>query len=548
MPYGVIHTKAAGPVPITSGWSTLKLGAGGQLSSIDINPDGTKIIRADTYGCYIWDAAAVSPGNGGGFGLWRQMVTRQSIPSGNRQLYRNAGGGGWEIRICPNDTNRFYMAHSDGNIYRTDDKGANWTLLGTLPGGPYPMIGNDGTSKFCNYKMAVDPNNHDKVFVATPMNGIFVSTNAGASWTQVSVGGAVNPAFGLHTNTIGTVSNSQTISAGSKTLVTPNWFWYAGQRFLMWQTSNPLNQMQCTVTGSSGGTNATVTVGANSIHGSGTISDWTFGYDNGNGENLSNCIVMVDSSTMYVSAFGIGVWKSTDGGSTWTYLNSTGMPTLVTKLRVDSAGKLWASEGYPNLKVWTYSGTTWTKQGGGGLDGFVGAFIAINPANANQIFLGDSASWWYSGDGGTTWNNRMSGASTRTATDIPYLATIVPFTVSNAVWGSDNIIYISDGVGVWKLLPADLVAACTAGYSHPPVASMSVGIEQLVVNWIISPPGGNPLVACMDRAAFTISDQTKYPSQLRRYSFQYLRYYTGIFDGLDIKRSNENHSSRWAKL
>ena len=41
---------------------------------------------------------------------------------------------------------------------------------------------------------------------------------------------------------------------------------------------------------------------------------------------------------------------------------------------------------------------------------------------------------------------------------------------------------------------------------------MSVGIENLVANEIIVPPGGNPVLASWDRPFFYISDPNTYPS------------------------------------
>ena len=39
-------------------WKPLRIGAGGYLTGMDISPDGsTRIVRADTYGAYIWNAA-----------------------------------------------------------------------------------------------------------------------------------------------------------------------------------------------------------------------------------------------------------------------------------------------------------------------------------------------------------------------------------------------------------------------------------------------------------------------------------------------------------
>ena len=40
----------------------------------------------------------------------------------------------------------------------------------------------------------------------------------------------------------------------------------------------------------------------------------------------------------------------------------------------------------------------------------------------------------------------------------------------------------------------------------------SVGIEQLVANQIIVPPGGKPVVASWDRPFFYVSDPNAYPS------------------------------------
>ena len=40
----------------------------------------------------------------------------------------------------------------------------------------------------------------------------------------------------------------------------------------------------------------------------------------------------------------------------------------------------------------------------------------------------------------------------------------------------------------------------------------SLGIEQLVANEIIVPPGGNPVVASWDRPFFYISNENSYPS------------------------------------
>ena len=410
------------PQPIEStGWQTFKLGAGGQLSSIDITADGTKVIRADTLGCYWYDTAAPNPGNAGGTGCWQQLVSEATLPT--PEMYRNAGGGGWEIRIAPSLTTRFYMYHGgDSKIYRTDDRGKSWTTCGALPGGPYYVAANDGTSKFVNYKMAVDPDNADKVIVATPKNGIFVSADAGVSWAAIA-----------------------DVAPGSA-------------------------------------------------------------FPGSAGEYAGNTIAFVDSALVYAGTYGVGVYQSSDGGASWTLLDSANMPVKPGKLRVDSNGVLYVAD-WSDYSLWKYDGTAWVNVHAG-LTGHVGFGVAINPANPLQMFTGDSGSWYYSIDGGANWSYNMTGPNTKTDTDIPYLGTIIPFTVSNVVWGPDDIIYIADGVGVWQLRPADIPMT---SYNHPPLTSISIGIEQLVVNWIQSKPSNSLQIICMDRGVFVVDDQSKYP-------------------------------------
>src|SRR5262249_28553966 len=51
-------------------WQTLKVGAGGFLTGMDIAPNDTMVVRADTYGAYIWNGTQ-----------WQQLVTSTSMPA-----------------------------------------------------------------------------------------------------------------------------------------------------------------------------------------------------------------------------------------------------------------------------------------------------------------------------------------------------------------------------------------------------------------------------------------------------------------------------------
>src|SRR5205823_6069132 len=124
-------TVVVDPVPANN-WQTLKVGAGGYLTGIDIAPDGTMVVRTDTYGAYVWNGSQ-----------WQQLVTSTSMPAANVSIGNNEGV--YEIKIAPSDTNIFYMEYL-GDVYRSNDKGASWTLTAfshvtESPNDPYRMNG-----------------------------------------------------------------------------------------------------------------------------------------------------------------------------------------------------------------------------------------------------------------------------------------------------------------------------------------------------------------------------------------------------------------------
>ena len=100
------------PVPANN-WQELKIGAGGFLSGIDVAPDGTMVVRTDTYGAYIWTGTS-----------WKQLVTASSMPSAFVALGNNKGV--YEIQIASSNTNVLYMTYL-GYVFKSTDKGTSWT-------------------------------------------------------------------------------------------------------------------------------------------------------------------------------------------------------------------------------------------------------------------------------------------------------------------------------------------------------------------------------------------------------------------------------------
>lgn len=161
-------------------WNVVKIGAGGWLTGIDIAPDGVKVVRADTYGAYWFNPSTKNCGNAKAPGCWQQLVTTSSMPAAEQGV--GLAGGVYEIAIAPSNTRRFYMMFN-GSVYRSDNSGGAWNRT------TFARIGDadaNGAYRTFGRKMAVDPANADVVYVGTPSRGMFVSTDAGASWTNVS--------------------------------------------------------------------------------------------------------------------------------------------------------------------------------------------------------------------------------------------------------------------------------------------------------------------------------------------------------------------------
>ena len=387
----------------------LDVGAGGWADGIYIAPNGTMVVRTDTYGAYIWNGTQ-----------WQQLITSTSMPAGF--VTPNSGEGVYEIQIAPSNTNILYMAY-EGYVFRSTNDGATWTQTA------FAQVTEDANDSYRGdgQKMAVDPNNPNIVYVGTPENGLFVTTNGGATWQSVSA-----------------VPVSQADSNGLYPGIT------------------------------------------------GILFDPALGETGGN------------TNTIFAASYGNGVYESTNGGASWSLLS--GGPIEVAYAAVSSTGVYYATTG---SSLWSYANGTWTEL----LSAYGGDVqsVAIDPSNPSEIVVqGSSGIIAVSYNAGSTWSWNFNIQFS--ASDVPWLATTGTYmTIGGTVFDPlvPNELIASAGVGVWTTtLP-------TANFStSTPVVwtSQSIGIEQLVANEIVVPPGGDPVLASWDRPFFYISNENAYPS------------------------------------
>ena len=372
-------------------WRALNVGAGGFADGLDIAPDGTMVARTDSYGAYIWNGTE-----------WQQLVTSTSMPASfmTPDNLINAAQGVYEIQIAPSNSNIMYMMF-DGDVLKSTNKGTTWTQTSFAQVTEEP---NDGYRMY-GQKMAVDPNNSNIVYVGTPLNGLYVSTDGGATW-----------------NTVNAIPVSKLDSGGNSAGIT-------GIEF-------------DTALGATGG--HTNTVFASSA-GNGV-------YESTNGGATWSSIGG-PNQVVYASVSSTGVYYATDGtslwsyaGGTWTQLVSNGAnsietiavdpsnPNEIVALNVGGSldisynggvtwsGVDWSSQVSSTDVPWLANANISTSTGAPFLDA---GGLAFNPLNPNELVLSAGTGVWTTNlpqnlvwTTPVTWNDQSAGLEQLVTNDI----------------------------------------------------------------------------------------------------------------------------------
>lgn len=109
---------------------------------------------------------------------WMPLALSTSMPSGFISPRSHLEAGCWEARICPSLTSKFYMMYANA-MFVTTNSGSTWTQLTH-----FPTITNahpNDSFRTYGWKIAIDPQNDAIVYVGTPSSGLQVSTDSGLS-------------------------------------------------------------------------------------------------------------------------------------------------------------------------------------------------------------------------------------------------------------------------------------------------------------------------------------------------------------------------------
>lgn len=192
-------------------WNPMKIGGGGWVTGLDINPaeKNLRYVRTDVSGAYRWNQATAS---------WKQIVTTSTMPAGSLSYGKYSGVD--SLVGSPQNPDIAYMAfagqayeEADGQIYKSHNRGDTWTAT-TFAAHKIKMEPN-GPGRQEGERLAVDPKNSDIVYYGSMGNGLWMTQDGGNSWSQAKGVSTGAPKHGVNT----VVFDRNTADTGAKTRV-----------------------------------------------------------------------------------------------------------------------------------------------------------------------------------------------------------------------------------------------------------------------------------------------------------------------------------------
>lgn len=138
---------------------------------------------------------------------------------------------------------------------------------------------------------------------------------------------------------------------------------------------------------------------------------YTSGWNPGVGRVTSVAVTPSNTNIIYVSSPGGGIWKTSNGGTTWAPLvdnNSAYMDVFNLAIAPSNVNTIYAAATGVGVIRSTNAGVTWTTMAASNTST---KKILVHPTNSNKIFATSGSGIHESSDGGSTWTLRLSGVS-----------------------------------------------------------------------------------------------------------------------------------------
>lgn len=434
--FAIFQVSAPAPT-FTPAWQAMLLGDGGNAQGVHAFASGTILSHVDTYGAYLYQPSGTCTIGARTLPTpcWQELISTNSIDS-SLWLSIQSGQNLGAVDIVECQGNtNVFYMIWAGNVYVSTNRGGTWVKTPQT----FSVAANNGP--IYSIWIGCDPadTTGNTVYITNPSNGVFKSTNgtSGASSTWA------------HNATIAS-------SAGGSVLFDPT----------------------------------------SSVVGGVTQHFW-------------------------ISADATGVYETYNGGSSFTLTTST--PAVTRVLSVDKFGQLWSGGGYGStngtISRYIPSGTagtgTWSTSTPGGTLSFLA--IVFDPtcstacatsANNHVMVIDSEGQIIASLNNGGAWTFTGNTTVSAAAPQAGWLGTAnygnntsPALNVNGGTIDSTGKLWLPGGTSIWTTQEPIIgcPSSCAISTSGPPWAANSIGIEQLVVNQILSPPGGAPVSAVWDR-------------------------------------------------
>ncbi len=324
---------------------------------------------------------------------WTQLTS--GLPANGRRV---------ALAVSPANTSYVYsviVASNSGllGIYRSTNSGDSWSLRASTPNLlGYAADGSDaGGQGWYDLAIAVSPSNAEEVYVGGINN--WKSTNGGANWSLISFwyNNGSNPEVHADQHDLYFVPGTSTLYAGNDggiyrtTNSGVSWEWLG----------NGLGITQFYRLGISA-TSPNLIIGGTQDNGTKTVNSYTWS-DVIGGDGMECIIDYSNSSIMYGSLYYGDIQKSTNGGSSFFGIknNITESGGWVTPYVMHPTIPQILYAGYVNVWKTTDGGASWTK-----ISNFTGSnlnVLTVANSDPNTIYTGTGSTLYKTTNGGTSW-------------------------------------------------------------------------------------------------------------------------------------------------
>ncbi|HEX3129191.1 MAG TPA: YCF48-related protein [Thermoanaerobaculia bacterium] len=380
---------------------------------------------------------AVDPANPSRLYAARPDGFVRSLDGGNTWQKTGGFGRAFDVAVNPQVAGMVFAATATG-LYRSTDSGATWK----------PFRLNGLPQKFRATLVVINPASPREIFVATEtpggVKGLFRSTDAGASWRPADSG----PLKGKQVLALAKVPKS-VLYAG-----TADGLYRGSQGGGSWTKTGPAGTgrvLALAITNNGKRVYAGTEKGLfRSLDSGATWARVSQGLPEGGA--VTSLLVAPDNSVLAgVSAEFRrgGVFKSTDAGTSWTFLGSGMTATTVTSIAFGEPGTIWITANGALFRS-ADRGATWTRIRPGPPTASYPTSVAVDPVDPSYVYVAlRDGTLRRSADGGATWTAVDPHVDTFL---LPLTIAIDPETPSTLYLASSSIVRSTDHGATWTRL------------------------------------------------------------------------------------------------